>query len=182
MFFRFYSTSSLPKNDYFFRYFISSVSRFAVAGYFFFVTRVLVNLVVFYVTLNVQVWISTALEQNVTSRLFIISPVPQEYQGSDRFRMAEAVTFLLPWRDWWMCCVHHWCWLFLSKWILGLYRQTCHHAFDWQVSMLSSFPRDILFICSTAAVSRWFFSCGTHEFFIFSEEARRGFDSFVSKH
>lgn len=83
--------------------------------------------------------------------LFIISPVSQEYQGADRFRMAEAITILFPWRDWRMCGVHHWCGLFLSKWILGLYRQTCDHTLDWQVIMLWSFLTDILCTCSSSS-------------------------------
>ena len=68
-----------------------------------------------------------------------LSLVPQEYQGTDRFWMAETVTLLLPWGDWWVCGVHYWCGFCLSKWILGMYRQACHYAFDWQVSIDISF-------------------------------------------
>ena len=68
-----------------------------------------------------------------------LSLVPQEYQGTDRFWMAETVTLLLPWGDWWVCGVHNWCGFCLSKWILGMYRQACHYAFDWQVSRYKFF-------------------------------------------
>lgn len=68
-----------------------------------------------------------------------LSLVPQEYQGTDRFWMAETVTLLLPWGDWWVCGLNNWCGFCLSKWILGMYRQACHYAFDWQVSIDISF-------------------------------------------
>lgn len=68
-----------------------------------------------------------------------LSLVPQEYQGTDRFWMAETVTLLLPWGDWRVCGVHYWCGFCLSKWILGMYRQACHYAFDWQVSRYKFF-------------------------------------------